>query len=66
MTQTQAPSTYVTPECREARNLRWETGHLHCPGPLELRQPPGTLPLEVLNCACPCHRGKPGAAFRGC
>ncbi|MFD7167326.1 hypothetical protein [Streptomyces violascens] len=64
MTQIQTLSTYVTPECREARNLRWETGHLHCPGPLELRQAPGTVAFEVLKCACPCHKAEPGASAR--
>ncbi|GAA2464197.1 hypothetical protein GCM10010388_65590 [Streptomyces mauvecolor] len=62
LNRTQAPSTYVTPECREARNLRWDTGHLHCPGPLEVRQPSGALPLEVLNCACRCHTVPSGTA----
>ncbi|GGU13438.1 hypothetical protein [Streptomyces violascens] len=55
MTATKAPSTYVTPECREARNLSWEAGHRHCPGPLDVRQRRGSVPLEVLKCACHCH-----------
>lgn len=55
MTAKQAPSTYVTPECREARNLCWPVGHTHCPGPLEVRRWQGEAPLEVLKCACPCH-----------
>ncbi|MBX7464994.1 MULTISPECIES: hypothetical protein [unclassified Streptomyces] len=55
MSQTQTPSAYVTPECREARNLFWRGGHLLCPGPLEVRQPPGAVAIETLRCACSCH-----------
>lgn len=62
MTTPKAPGTYVTPECREARKLHWETGHLHCPGPFEVRQPSGAVPLEVLKCTCHCHAIKHGVA----
>lgn len=55
MSSAQAPSGYVTPECREARNLHWRGGHLHCPGPLEVRQQSAAVAVEVLRCACPCH-----------
>jgi hypothetical protein len=62
MTAAQAPTAYVTPECREAHNLHWDTGHQYCPGPLEVRQGPGVVPLEVLKCACRCHAIKPRPA----
>ncbi len=55
MSTTPLASTYVTPECREARTLYWRGGHLHCPGPLEVRQPSGSAVVEVLTCACSCH-----------
>ncbi|MFG3281618.1 hypothetical protein [Streptomyces sp. NPDC048111] len=55
MSDSPARTNYVTPECREARNLYWRGGHLHCPGPLEVRQPSNAVAVEVLTCACPCH-----------
>ncbi|MFF4183004.1 hypothetical protein ACFYZ9_07430 [Streptomyces sp. NPDC001691] len=62
MTHSPTSTAYVTPECREARKLGWDKSHLHCPGPLEVRQTPGTVAVEVLQCACPCHPRMPGAA----
>ncbi|MFF4189225.1 hypothetical protein ACFYZ9_39155 [Streptomyces sp. NPDC001691] len=61
MTQTRTSTAYVTPECREARKLSWDKGHVHCPGPLEVRQTLGTVAVEVLQCACSCHTRMPGA-----
>ncbi len=55
MSQPRTSSAYVTPECREARNLYCRGGHLLCPGPFEVRQPPSTVAIEVLRCACSCH-----------
>ncbi|MER5561410.1 hypothetical protein ABT071_22700 [Streptomyces sp. NPDC002506] len=57
MSQTQTPSAYVTPECRAARTLFWRDGHLLCPGPFEVRQPPNAVAIEVLRYSCSCHDG---------